>query len=283
MDEQGRKVGKKHYFRAKFCLFMSPKLKAFFDFMWKKRTLYVLFGMLIAFAIILLIIATPLCVYLPGYLDVHKRAVVMDFAMRIDSLERECDLRLAYLDNMTNILRDRVKPDQIVPYDSAVTRIQDTLLTASERENEFVNRYAQQERFGLNALDEERNGRLSVVFLAPVKGTVAQRDYGEDAKPGATRVALAGISTVLAPLEGDVVSVVTEVGGSYQIVLQHQLEYLTVYSHLKSVMVELGQHVKAGKVIGHAGSKKDTTDCWVGLEVWHKGKSIDPELVMILE
>jgi len=262
---------------------MSPKLKAFIDFMWKKRTLYVLFGMLIAFAIILLIIATPLCVYLPGYLDVHKRAVVMDFAMRIDSLERECDLRLAYLDNMTNILRDRVKPDQIVPYDSAVTRIQDTLLTASERETEFVARYAQQERFGLNALDEERNGRLSVVFLAPVKGAVAQRDYGEDAKPGATRVALAGVSPVLAPLEGDVVSVVTEVGGSYQIVLQHQLEYLTVYSHLKSVMVELGQHVKAGKVIGHAGSQKDTADCWVGLEVWHKGKSIDPELVMILE
>ena len=263
---------------------MSPKLQAFIEFIWKKRTLYVAFGMLIAFALVFLVLATPLCVYLPGYLDVHKRAVVMDCAMRIDSLERECDLRLAYLENMTNILREkRIKPEKIVPYDSAVTRIQDTLLTASEREMAFVENYAQQERFGLNALDEERNGRLSVVFLAPVKGTVTTRDHGEDAKPGVTRVALSGVSPVLAPLEGHVVSVTSSVGEGYRVILQHQLEYLTVYSHLKSVMVELGQQVKAGKVIGHAGHARDSAECWMGLEVWHKGKSIDPELVMTLE
>ena len=194
---------------------MSPKLRAFIDFIWKKRTLYVLYGMLIAFAIIFLVLATPLHVFLPGYLDVRKRAVVMDCVMRIDSLERECNLRVAYLDNMTNILRDRIKANEIIPYDSAVSRIQDTLLSASERETRFAENYDRQERFGLNALENERNGRVAVVFIAPVKGKVVPRDYGDDVKPGVTRVELPGVVPVLAPSDGPVISLSFLMGEGY--------------------------------------------------------------------
>ncbi len=262
---------------------MSPKLQAFIDFIWKKRTLYVIYGMLIAFAIIFLVLATPLHVLLPGYLDVRKRAVVMDCLMRIDSLEQECNLRVAYLENMTNILRDKVKANEILPYDSTVERIQDTLLSASEREMLFVDNYDQQERFGLNALENERNGRVTVVFIAPVKGKVVPRDYGDDVKPGATRVELAGLVPVLAPSDGTVISSTFLMGEGYQLAIQHSQDYITIYSHLRSTMVEAGQSVKAGKVIGHAGSTNAPSDCWMGLEVWHKGKSVDPASIMILE
>lgn len=262
---------------------MSPKLRAFIDFIWKKRTLYVLYGMLIAFAIIFLVLATPLHVFLPGYLDVRKRAVVMDCVMRIDSLERECNLRVAYLDNMTNILRDRIKANEIIPYDSAVSRIQDTLLSASERETRFVENYDRQERFGLNALENERNGRVAVVFIAPVKGKVVPRDYGDDVKPGVTRVELPGVVPVLAPSDGTVISLSFLMGEGYQLAIQHSQDYVTLYTHLRSAMVELGQQVKTGKVIGQAGSTNAPSDCWVGLEVWHKGKSVDPTSIMILE
>lgn len=262
---------------------MSPKLRAFLDFMWKKRTLYVAYGMLIAFALVVLIIATPLCVYLPGYLDVHKRALVMESAMRIDSLERENDLRLAYLENMTNILRDRVKTKEIESYDTAVSRIQDTLLTASEREMRFVENYEEQERFGLEALDELKTSHLQMVFIAPVKGKLAVPESGDKKEQNETRVELSGPVPVLVPCEGTVIQVSFLMGEGYLVVIQHAQDYITIYSHLKQVTASVGQQLKCGAVMGYAGAIKDPFNNWVGLQVWHKGKRLDPANVMVLE
>lgn len=261
---------------------MSPKLKAFIDFIWRKRTLYFTYGMLVAFVLIFLILATPLNVYLPGYLDVNKRAMVMESAMRIDSLERENDLRLAYLENMTSILRDRVKTDSLHLYDSAVVRIQDTLLTASEREMMFVSRYEEQERFGLSALDNLKAGPVAMVFLAPVRGKAALPSEKDANQSGITRVDLSGQVQVLAPQDGTIVAVDFMLGEGYKVVLQHTNDYITVYTRLKSVMIKTGQQVTVGRVLGNAGSS-DPSESWMGLQVWHKGKSVDPVTIMPIE
>lgn len=261
---------------------MSPKLQAFKDFIWRKRTLHVALGMLIAFAIILLILSTPLCVYLPGYLDVHKRALVMESAIRLDSLQQENDLRLAYLQNMMNIIRDRAKTDSLQTYDSTVTRIQDTLLTATEREERFVGNYEQQERFGLEALKEQKAGPQPVVFLAPVRGKIAVPEQEEKASD-VTKVELSGFSQILVPLEGTVVSVIYDMGNGYVVTMQHELDYITLYTHLSAVVVSVGQQLKAGRVLGYAGNAKDPSNSWVGLQIWHKGKTVDPNSVMPIE
>ncbi len=261
---------------------MSPKLQAFIRFIWKRRTLHVMLGMFIAFALILLIIATPLCVYLPGYLDVHKRALVMESAMRIDSLERENDLRLAYLENMMSILRDRVKSDQLEVFDSAVNRIQDTLLTASEREMLFVENYENKERFGLEVLEEQKAGPKPVVFLAPVKGKIAVKER-EERPSDMTRVELPAITPVMVPHEGTVVSVSYVMGDGYIVTMQHEMEYITIFSHLNSVIIETGQQLKQGRVLGYAGNAKDPRNSWVGIQLWFKGKKLDPNGVMPIE
>ena len=262
---------------------MFPKLKAFKEFMWKKRTLYVAYGMLIAFGLIFLILATPLNVYLPGYLDVSKRALVMESAIRIDSLERENDLRLAYLVNMIDILRDHVKTDSLHFYDSTVTRIQDTLLSASEREAQFVANYEEQERFGLNVLDVLKDGPVAPTFLAPVKGKVTPAVVNRDGTLEPTRIQLDGQVQVMSPQEGTVVAVDFILGAGYKVSVQHANDYITIYSHLSSVMVKNGHQVKSGRVLGHAGDNKGQADCWLDLQVWHKGKSIDPCSIMPIE
>lgn len=261
---------------------MYPKLKAFKDFMCKKRTLYVAYGMLISFGLIFLILATPLNVYLPGYLDVSKRALVMESAMRIDSLELENDLRLAYLENMISILRDRVKTDSLHLYDSAVNRIQDTLLSASEREAQFVANYEEQERFGLNVLDVLMDGPVAPSFLAPVKGKVFPAVENRDGILEATRIQLDGPTQVLAPQEGTVVAVDFILGAGYKVSVQHANDYITIFSHLSSVMIKKGQQVKSGRVLGHAGDKS-SEESWMELQVWHKGKPIEPTTLMPIE
>lgn len=261
---------------------MNPKLKAFKEFIWKKRTLYVAYGMLIAFGLIFLILATPLNVYLPGYLDVAKRALVMESAMRIDDLERENSLRLAYLENMTAILRDQVKTDSLHLYDSTVTRFQDTLFGALENEASFIANYEEKERFGLNALDDLKDGPVTQVFLAPVKGRISPVVEGRDGTLEATRVDLDGVTQVLAPLDGTVVSVDFLLGEGYKVALQHANDYITIYARLNSTMVQCGQVIKAGRVLGHAGNK-DQTESWTEIQVWHKGKSVNPISIMPIE
>lgn len=250
--------------------------------MWKKRTLYVAYGMLIAFGLIFLVLATPLNVYLPGYLDVSKRALVMKSALRIDSLVLENDLRLAYLENMTAILRDQVKTDSLHLYDSTVTRIQDTLLSASEREALFVSNYEQQERFGLNVLDDQKDGPVALTFLAPVKGKVLPIEPAIDGTQDEYHIVMDAPLQVLTPQDGTVMSVDLILGSGYKVAVQHANDYVTIYSHLTSVMVKRGQQVKTGKVLGHAGSKTPE-ESWMGLQVWHKGKPVEPTTLMPIE
>lgn len=271
---------------VKLCLYqlltMHPKLKEFIDFIWKRRTLYFLQGMLLATGIFVLIVGTRLNVFLPGYLDVEKRAVVMQSAMRIDSLEQETTLRMAYLNNMMDILRDRVKADAVealLPYDSSVPIIQDTLLAASERELAFVDKYEKRERFGLNALDELNPQTPTIIFMAPVRGRII---FQEDESDPETRIELNNRVPVLNPTEGNVISVVYLMGSGYQVTVQHPQDYVSIFNHLSSVMVEVGAEVKSGQVLGHAGDPENLADSWVGLMLWHKGQMLEPETVMPL-
>lgn len=272
--------------RYKLMLVSERKGKNVFSFsmpLWVTSVLFFSLAMLVAFSIVLLIMKTPLKTYLPGYLDVTKRAVVVESSMRLDSLERENELRIAYLDNIMSLLRERSKVDDIVSYDSAVVRIQDTLLTASEREMAFVSSYAERERFGIEAIGANDPAYAPVVFMSPVKGKIAVPEKEDEAHSGMTKVDLTRELPVIAPLEGTVISTVFLIGQGYQVTIQHSNDYVTIISHLASAMVEAGQQIKAGKVIGHSGNDKDLAQSWVGIQVWHKGKSVDAASIMTLE
>lgn len=235
------------------------------------NTLYFVLGMITAVLLIVLFFSTPLRNYLPGYLDVNKRAKLLESAMRIDSLEHENNLREAYLENMISIILDRVEPDSIRRFDSVISSIQDTLIASSEQEKAFVSRYAEQERFGLTALDAKTEGFQGISFYTPVKGEL-QPLSGEVG----VKVVLARENPILAPQEGTVVSVDYLIGKGFQMVLQHGSDYLCVFSNLSAVMVDEGQPLKAGQVVGHASD-------WVGIKLWHRGKAVDPIALMSLE
>jgi len=179
-------------------------------------------------------------------------------------------------------LRDRVKTDSLRVYDSAVVRIQDTLLSPSQREMMFVESYEQKERFGLEALEEQKSGPKHMVFLAPVRGKIAIPERDEEVKD-MTRVELPGITPVMAPHGGSVVSVIYVMGEGYTITIQHEMEYITIFSHVSSVIVQVGQQLKTGRVLGYAGNAKDPQNSWIGLQLWHKGKKLNPNGIMPIE
>lgn len=248
---------------------------------WLTVILAVLLGVIVAFFALYVVTSTPLKKYLPGYLDVNKRVAVVESAMRLDSLERESNLRALYLENLQAILLDtKVSNDSIARYDSAVVRFSDTLMVASERETAFNARYEDLERFGLNAVAS--NSQLSAIsFITPVKAEVLVPEEEEEVDLLAgTRVLLAKELPVLSPLEATVVVARHIIGEGAEITLQCPNDYVIVMSHLSSLMVNEGQTLKAGAVVGHAGSQKSEEERWISIRIWHKGSPIDPQTVL---
>ena len=243
--------------------------------------LAVLLTMAIALFALVIATSTPLKQYLPGYLDMSKRATVVESAMRIDSIAHESNLRSLYLENLRSILLDtKVSTDSLMKYDSAVVRLNDSIQAASDRERNFVASYEERERFGLNALYS--NSQLSSnSFIDMVKGKVVlpTDDDDLDVLMG-TRLELNREMPVLAPLDATVIMVRYLLGTGYEITLQCVNEYVVIVSHLSDTMVSEGKVLKPGTVIGHAGAEKDADDRWLSIRIWYKGTPVDPLTLM---
>lgn len=282
-----KKLDWKHW-RYRLQLVSERKDRTVFSFsmpVWLTALLAVLVSMLTVLLVIIVMTRTPLRQYLPGYLNMNQRSLALESALRIDSLSREGELRDAYLNNMLAILMDKTRPvDSILTYDSTVVRIADTLgLSASEAEKGFVARYEEQERFGLNALD--RNTPLQgQSFLSPVLGTILLPESQDELKPGTPlRVKIQKELPVIAPLESTVIACQMRVGEGWEVMLQGHDNYVFILSHLTMPLVQVGQQVRAGRAIGHAGAQKEEAERWLGIQVWHLGKEVDPRVGMQLE
>lgn len=236
---------------------------------------------LTAALVVIIMTRTPLKSYLPGYLDVEKRAVIVETALRLDSLERESRLRSIYLQNLTDILSGRIQGDSIVSYDSAVVvMFNDSLQAKSPREEAFVARFEEAERYSLNAL-VAGTPALGAVFMVPVKGEVIESGSGQERSDWFAEfipevvLRVRPETPVLAPLDGTVISVDFDFGGGYTLILQHANDYISVFSNLKLPLVSVGKVVKSGTVIGQAGAEEGAySRMW--LRIWHRGRPIDP-------
>jgi len=59
--------------------------------------------------------------------------------------------------------------------------------------------------------------------------------------------------------------------------IQHGSDYLTLYGHLASFCVRIGQHVEAGEVIGHSDNTGNSTGPHLHFELRKNNVPVDPE------
>ncbi len=71
-------------------------------------------------------------------------------------------------------------------------------------------------------------------------------------------------------------------GGGYgnYVIVQHDNGYSTVYAHLTSTAVSVGQYVSQGQVVGYVGSTGFSTGAHLHYEVRQYGTRVDPELYL---
>ncbi len=65
-------------------------------------------------------------------------------------------------------------------------------------------------------------------------------------------------------------------GFGRQVILDHGFGYKTRYAHLDKVLVERGDTIRRGQVIGHAGNTGRSTSTHLHYEVLYKGRPVNP-------
>ena len=118
-------------------------------------------------------------------------------------------------------------------------------------------------------------------FGWPVDGGYISDHFGGARSHKGLDIAADGGTDIYAAADGEVVSAGWNTGGyGYFVQIGHTDEYQTVYGHMSKVLVEEGQYVSRGQLIGKVGTTGDSTGNHCHFEVRHNGICLDPEFFL---
>jgi len=121
----------------------------------------------------------------------------------------------------------------------------------------------------------------SIFFILPVNGYISRSFDPERGHYGIDLVVKDG-TPVFASAGGFVVFSGYTNNYGHVIILIHSDGYLSIYKHCSVILKEEREFVKQGDLIAQSGnSGLATTGPHLHFEIWHNGKPIDPETVLI--
>ena len=237
-------------------------------------------GSSLIFFIVLLFVFiayTPVREFIPGYPDGSMRRNIILNSLKVDSLEREIQLRDQYLFNLNAIIAGK-EPESFENEIDTSVRYENISFKKSRYDSLFRAQFEQEEKFNVvNESNFPRNSIANVHFFTPVNGIVTnsfndtQNHFGTDIVAGPNEV-------VKATLDGTIIltSWTIETGNIVQI--QHDNNLISVYKHNAEILKHMGNRVQAGEPIAIIGNSGElTTGPHLHFELWHKGKPVNPE------
>lgn len=241
-----------------------------------------LFAVTVIFLIAATIIAfTPLRNYLPGYMNSEVRELVVNNALRVDSLQQLLNRQNMYIMNIQDIFSGKVKADTVASIDSLTIVRSEELMERTEAEEQFRKQYEESERYNLTTMDNTP-ATLGLVFYRPTRGMISSA-FDANGKHFGIDIAANPNESVLATLDGTVILSTYTAETGYVIQIQHAQNIVSVYKHCGSLLKKVGDTVKAGEAIalvGNTGEK--TTGPHLHFELWSKGRALDPSKYIVL-
>jgi lipoprotein NlpD len=240
-------------------------------------SLYLCAVVLVVAAItVLLLFYSPLKRLMPGYVSPEVRHQIVETSIRMDSLYEAVQRHQLYVMNIQDILRGEIKVDSITTIDSLTVLRSEDLMERTERENEFVRRYEETEKYNLTSQTLRKSDMEGLHFYPPVRGLLADPFNPADLHFGVD-VLVTNDKNVNAVLDGTVLMSGYTANNGYVVVMQHTGNLVSVYRHLSSILVREGEKVKSGEVLGTAGVQGDKAlQPYLHIELWHKGTALDP-------
>ncbi len=246
---------------------------------------YVLFSSLLvvmAIVVFLLIAATPLKKYLPGYGSVQQDKEMRELYLQMDQMERELANHRRYSENFRKILVGDVETEQELPQEE-----EKKMDTITEIQRAPILDQLQREGAGSNAESETQEDRASnlsprdipleqMYFTPPLRGTISAK-YAPEKDHYGIDVLAPKNTAIQAAMDGYVFLSDWTLETGNTIGIQHSNNTITFYKHNSSLLKPAGSYVKAGEavaIIGNTGTLSNGPH--LHFELWYKGKSVDP-------
>jgi murein DD-endopeptidase MepM/ murein hydrolase activator NlpD len=257
-----------------------------FEEVWRVRltryNAFLLISLLIFFLIgstTSLIAFTNLREFIPGYPDVTMRRNILLSAIRLDSLERELELRDKYFANLNAVISGKQPIENISPTDTSI-KAGRVKFSNSPEDSALRNQIEKEEKYNLSLgpRGTETTSLASLHFFPPVKGIVTGH-FDPRTRHFATDIVTKGKSPVMAALDGTVIFTGWTMETGYVIEMQHNNNLVTVYKHNSAILKEAGDLVRAGEPISVVGDSGElyTSGPHLHFEIWFKGSPLDPE------
>jgi murein DD-endopeptidase MepM/ murein hydrolase activator NlpD len=229
----------------------------------------------------ILIFATPISTYLPGYGDAGNRQKIIQNSMQTDSLAKQLELQSGYVAILKEIITGQVKPDSVASLDSiGLKERAKAFVDKSNSEREFIEKYEKQEKYSLASIDTKPIENM-YVFFRPVRGVISSSFNLPEQQFGIYLITSPNES-VVSVLSGTVVYASFTFDFGWVIQVQHENNYLSIYKNNTRLLKKAGDEVKAGESIaitGDASGKGKGSQFYY--ELWKQGKAMNPEEVII--
>jgi len=168
--------------------------------------------------------------------------------------------------------RDSIKPNDAL-YDTLRKKIDKKINVGGNIYAVFVSFI--EKYFGM------KNNFQSLFFIEPTNGVITQGFNSANGHMGIDFGVASG-SPVYASAGGLIIFAEYTVESGYQIMIQHDDDYLTIYKHCSSLIKKIREHVTQGELIALSGnSGKNTTGQHLHFEIWKDGKPIDPQKILL--
>ena len=237
--------------------------------------LWIVLLSVLSFALFALLIwLTPLKNYLPGYNENIRQQLISE-TVRMDSIESRLELQTEYLDIIRDVVAGEVKSDSVQPLDSlALLQRQQLLETRSAITDEFIAQYEEKERDNLGLFGVKTSVPVYTLFR-PVNGRVEQKFSAVDGRYSVGIIAEKD-AAVMSVLTGTVVYAAYSIDHEWEMMVQHEGDYLSVYKNLKKIKKKVGESVQAGESIATVAD-----DDLLLFELWQKGNPVNAEEVIV--
>ncbi len=121
------------------------------------------------------------------------------------------------------------------------------------------------------------NNLQSFFFIEPANGVIIQKFNSTNGHMGIDYGVASG-SPVYASAGGLIIFAEYTVESGYQIMIQHDNNYLTIYKHCSSLIKKIRERITQGELIALSGNTgRNTTGPHLHFEIWQNGKPIDPQ------
>lgn len=231
---------------------------------------------IIVFLVTFLIAATGLREYIPGYPNAEQRQMLVDTALKVDSLENELAKRDEFFKGIKAIISGETPNDSLI--NDTTSELYDVDFKEYNHDSVFQdNLLAEQLSLSIQKNTVKKTELSQIHFFVPVKGIVTNHFNISSDHVGVDLVSdpNARISSVL---DGTVIFSGWTLETGYVMYIQHEADLVSVYKHNAELLKSTGDKVKAGEAVAIIGNSGElSTGPHLHFEMWHRGNAINPE------